>query len=320
VESLGKAAEKGVGDLASNVMNRINGANTPKSSEKRRTVSASIERKVKSFEQDENTTGSEEIPLERKKSQDSFRLGSIHKKASEEHNKLRQMFEDGNAFGRSVAHSNENSSRRTKINPADSRSRSQSAEEDGNGGGREAVVEEESPMEKIDRAKDADKLNQSGEVAVDNKDKGHEPSEETQEIGAKTKAADETKTNKQDVHLPNDPDINDPFLDSFPKPPQLSSTLGFGTNSSTSSVDVANPVLKHPSTHGPRSSSPTRPSKIPKLVSKGSPPKKSVSPVKSLLAPAPAPPTTAASTSDVYGAGAAAANGIQAGGARERGK
>jgi hypothetical protein len=42
-------------------------------------------------------------PIDRKQSSEALKVGVIRKRASEEHNRLRQMFEEGQAFGRSVS-------------------------------------------------------------------------------------------------------------------------------------------------------------------------------------------------------------------------
>lgn len=345
VDSLGKAAENGVGDLANNVMNKINGAGTPKSSERRRNVSATIERKVRTFEKsdDDSTAAADEGPITKKNSQESLRVSVIRKKASEEHNKLRSMFEDGQAFGRSVDHSNIDSIFRTKPNNTESHSRLLSADEEdkGNWKGVGILVDpskgagigaEQRKKENlaIDGAQEDDKEDEETEKVKNDSESQHVSiSNDTKEEFKDTQRNDSHQipaNNSPDLVLPNDHDTNDPFIDPLPLqkpsfPPSPSRSTSEPTVRHLSSI----PVLSHssisPSTLPP-TLSPTRPSKIPKLTRTGSPPKRSAtSPVISLLTPAKT--TAIASTNGANGISATVSlNGIMAGGgaARDRGK
>jgi hypothetical protein len=99
LDSLGKSAEDGFGDVANNikrvVSNNTNNANsTPKSADKRR-VSATIEHAWEVFEK-----GSEEAITDVKdtiKRNGSAKASSLKKKSSEGHDKLRSLFENGEA-------------------------------------------------------------------------------------------------------------------------------------------------------------------------------------------------------------------------------
>jgi hypothetical protein len=296
VNHLGKAAEKSVGDLANNVMNKINGSGTPKSAEKCRNVSPSIESKVKSFE----TEGSEESqgsPLDRKKSQDSLRVSAIRKKASAEHNKLREMFEDGSQEIRSVDHSNTNATSKTKPNPTASLSRLQSADEKGKHNEKdekEGVGGEKT--EGMDKQKEQDttagaeqRENKHGsnganeeemrvisdKIPQEPKEQGQTENPLTTITTSKTEdtatAADPQNLTSPRSETPFPPHADDTTdTDSLPTPssvitppsPSRSSPAKNGPNPSSSI-----PILAPRPTPSPRNSSPTRISKIPKPAS-----------------------------------------------------
>jgi hypothetical protein len=96
----------------------------------------------------------------------------------------------------------------------------------------------------------------------------------------KTLSKDTTKPSLSTPDMPLPTNTTDPFITSPPSP------LKEASKSITSTDSTSIPVLAHPSEQ-PRSSSPTRPSKIPKLTPRGSsPPKKGGSPAKSIVTPA----------------------------------
>jgi hypothetical protein len=343
VDSLGKAAENGVGDLASNVLNKINGSGTPNIGERRRNVSATIESKVRNFEKSEDGTSGavEESSVDKKKSQESLRVSVIRKKASEEHNKLRSMFEDGQAFGRSVDHSNTDSIFRTKPNNTESRSRLLSAdgEDEEKYQGVVAVVEsnEGAGAGAEEGEKESRTIDEVHEDEGENKGNQKETKDtESQLVSVSNNAKEELQNaQRNDSHqtlsadspnliTSNDADTNDPFIDPLPsQTPSFPSSISRTTSEPTAKHLSAIPVLGHTSTASiqPRSSSPTRPSKIPKLSRTGSPLKRSAtSPAGSLLSPAKT--TTIAYVNDVNGVSATVTtNGIvTGGGARDRGK
>jgi len=102
LENMGRAAENSVGDLANNAPN--GGNKVPKSAGNgKQRASDSIVRRASQFETSRDETD-ENLPkaIDRKKSSESFKVGTIRKRASEEHNRLRQLFEEGQMFGRAT--------------------------------------------------------------------------------------------------------------------------------------------------------------------------------------------------------------------------
>jgi hypothetical protein len=357
VNHLGKAAENSVGDLAHNVMHKINGSGTPKTNEKRRSVSPSIESKVKNFET-EGVEDCQGIPLEKKKSQDSLRVSVIRKKASAEHNKLREMFEDSSQALRSVDHSNTKTTSKTKPNATASPSRLQSADEevkpaknDNEDVGVEKTGEVGEENEQDINTGAEQNGNEHGSDGV-NEEKANktEDTQEPSEKDASQTPSSPTRTTQTDSYtaantqnalsstsetslpppMTDTPDTDAlsptaPSSNTSPPSPSRSPTKN-GPSSSSSSI----PVLARPSP-SPRNPSPTRISKIPKLASRSqSPPKKTAqkqppqkqstpSPVKNILSKAKPTKTSVAGDENGVVASGSGAMATSAAGAGDQG-
>jgi hypothetical protein len=102
-DSLGKAAENGVGDLANGVLNRMNGTHSTPNANGRQSIT-----QVASKTQDETPAEQKQSmsitdsSINRSTTPEHLRASAIRKKASAEHNKLRSMFEDGKGFGEGI--------------------------------------------------------------------------------------------------------------------------------------------------------------------------------------------------------------------------
>jgi hypothetical protein len=112
VESFGKSAENNLaGNIPQQNGNSAKTRSATASLTKQRTVSPVIESRASRFEKEELSEAVSTLRLvKEKRSSESLKVGIIRKKASAEHNRLREMFEEGevagspsSAFGRSVS-------------------------------------------------------------------------------------------------------------------------------------------------------------------------------------------------------------------------
>jgi len=76
-----------------------NGNDASKSAGKQRNVSEIIEKRASQFEKCPESEQMGKV-LDRQRSSERLRVGTIRRKASEEHNRLRQLFEEGEGFRR----------------------------------------------------------------------------------------------------------------------------------------------------------------------------------------------------------------------------
>jgi hypothetical protein len=118
LDDFGKAAEDGVHDLANNVLNKFSkstSTSTPKGGNKRATQLGGSKDQTTTGATPDRTASVSSKSSKTNDGSDNLTVGQIRKKASAEHNKLRQKFEDGpNTLDRLVSSPKTDTSSKTK--------------------------------------------------------------------------------------------------------------------------------------------------------------------------------------------------------------